>query len=109
MPGARALAWVGEGRVGGFGVIRPCRRGYKVGPLFADQAKIAEALYHGLAGVVEPGAPVYLDVPEVNPAAVALAERHRMTRVFETARMYTRGAPALALERVFGVTTFELG
>jgi hypothetical protein len=29
--------------------------------------------------------------------------------VFETARMYTGPVPAVALERVFGVTTFELG
>jgi hypothetical protein len=29
--------------------------------------------------------------------------------VFETARMYTGAVPRLRLERVFGVTTFELG
>jgi len=29
--------------------------------------------------------------------------------VFETARMYTSAIPPLRLERVFGVTTFELG
>jgi hypothetical protein len=29
--------------------------------------------------------------------------------VFETARMYTAGAPALPLHRLFGITTFELG
>jgi hypothetical protein len=29
--------------------------------------------------------------------------------VFETARMYSSAIPPLRLERVFGVTTFELG
>jgi hypothetical protein len=29
--------------------------------------------------------------------------------VFETARMYTGPIPPLRLDRVFGVTTFELG
>ena len=56
-----------------------------------------------------PGEVIVLDVPETNPAAVALAERHGMTSVFETARMYTKDAPAMAIDRVFGVTSFELG
>ena len=33
----------------------------------------------------------------------------RLAPVFETARMYTGAVPRLRLERVFGVTTFELG
>jgi hypothetical protein len=45
----------------------------------------------------------------MNPAAVALAERHRMTIVFETARMYIGRAPDVPMHRLFGVTTFELG
>jgi hypothetical protein len=32
-----------------------------------------------------------------------------MTQVFATARMYTGPAPAIDLDRVFGVTSFELG
>jgi hypothetical protein len=32
-----------------------------------------------------------------------------MTPVFETARMYTRQSPELPLNRLFGVTSFELG
>lgn len=50
-----------------------------------------------------------MDVPEVNRAAIMLAERHGMKKVFETARMYTKQAPALPLEKIFGVTSFELG
>ena len=56
-----------------------------------------------------PGAAVFLDTPEANPAAVALAARHAMAPVFETARMYKNGSPEMRLERCFGVTTFELG
>jgi hypothetical protein len=29
--------------------------------------------------------------------------------VFETARMYRNGDPGLPVERIFGITTFELG
>jgi hypothetical protein len=68
-------------------VIRRCRVGWKIGPLFADSAAYAEALFAGLAAQA-PGAPIFLDVPQPNAAAVALAERHGMTPCFETARMY---------------------
>jgi hypothetical protein len=47
--------------------------------------------------------------PQVNQAAVDLAERHQMKVVFETARMYRGQEPTLPLDRLFGVTTFELG
>lgn len=92
----------------GFGVIRRCRNGHKIGPLFADDIAIARTLYRALVRKV-PGETVFLDVPESNPAAVALALEHDMTSVFETARMVTRTVPDLPLANVFGVTTFELG
>lgn len=101
------LAYVEDGRVRGYGVIRPCRDGRKIGPLFADDAAIAEALFQALAASGE--GPVFLDLPEPNAAARALAERHGMTPAFETARMYLGGDPGLPLDRIFGITTFELG
>jgi ribosomal protein S18 acetylase RimI-like enzyme len=108
-PGARALASFEGNTLRGYGVIRPCRTGFKIGPLFADTPGIAEALYRGLSSHAPAGTPVYLDVPEVNPDAMALPERYGMRRVFETARMYTGVAPDVEMDRVFGVTTFELG
>jgi GNAT superfamily N-acetyltransferase len=110
-------AWVNQhpgraiieaGKLRGFGVIRRCRVGWKIGPLFADDPACAQALFAGLAAQA-PGEPVFLDVPQPNVAAIALTERHRMTPCFETARMYTGIRPELPLERIFGVTTLELG
>jgi hypothetical protein len=40
---------------------------------------------------------------------VALAQDFGLAPVFETARMYTGAISPLRLERVFGVTSFELG
>jgi ribosomal protein S18 acetylase RimI-like enzyme len=97
-----------DGQLAGYGVIRKCRRGRKIGPLTASDETAAESLFAALAAEA-PGEPIFLDVPEANPAAVALARRYGMTPVFETARMYNRGIPHVALGRVFGVTTFELG
>lgn len=107
-PDAVALATIDAGRVAGYGVVRRCRTGCKIGPLFADDTGVATGLFRALAARM-PGEVIVLDVPETNPAAVALAERHGMTSVFETARMYTKETPAIAIDRVFGVTSFELG
>ncbi len=107
-PGRRTLAYVEADAICGYGCVRACRAGYKIGPLFADTADIAERLFSALAGRLS-GAPVYLDVPEPNAEAVALAKRHGLSPVFETARMYRGAAPVLPLERIFGITTFELG
>lgn len=104
-----ALGARGAHGLAGYAVLRPCRAGYKVGPLFADTPAVAAALFAALQGKVARGVALYLDVPEPNAAALALAADARMRPCFETARMYTGEAPALALARQFGVTTFELG
>jgi hypothetical protein len=108
-PRARALGLVEEGALRGYGVLRPCRQGHKVGPLFADTPQVAERLFAALTAGLPAGETVYLDVPEPNAEALALAQRHGMQLVFETARMYTGEAPALPLHRIYGITTFELG
>lgn len=108
-PGSRTVVALRKGAVVGYGTIRQCDRGYKIGPLFADTDIIAEELFATLNNTITPGSTIYLDTPEINPAAVVLAERHGMTAVFETARMYTGEAPDIDVQKVFGVTTFELG
>jgi GNAT superfamily N-acetyltransferase len=98
-----------DGSVAGYGTIRRCMEGWKIGPLFADDASTAHALFEDLrchAGAQEH---VYLDVPSANRGAVTIARDAGMQPVFETARMYTNGRPSFSLERCFGVTSFELG
>lgn len=107
-PGHRALASIVDGRVTGYGVLRPARAALRIGPLFADTRVVAEALFDALTAGAD-GAPVVIDVPQSQPQAVALAESRGMKPTFETARMYTGPVRELALERVFGVTTLELG
>jgi GNAT superfamily N-acetyltransferase len=104
-----ALGVMGSQGLLAYAVLRPCRHGYKVGPLFADTPALAQQLFAALLGEVAPGAPVFLDVPELNAAALALTERHQMTMCFETARMYTGMPPELNMDRIYGITSFELG
>jgi hypothetical protein len=156
----------------GFGVIRPAHDGWRVGPLYADDAAIAETLFcalierasaaalpdaaavpssmgdaialgeggpldhpsslndinrslpssqEGRFGQAKAGteqAPpsrervpsITMDVPAVNPAAMALAARLGLVVSSKLVRMY-RGPPPAGLEehRIFGVTSLELG
>ncbi len=98
-----------NGKLAGYGMLRICRSGFKIGPLFADSPTIAKSLFLALKSSAPEGVSIYFDVPEVNRAAIELAEENEMNIVFETARMYTTDFPKLPLERIFGVTTFELG
>jgi GNAT superfamily N-acetyltransferase len=107
-PGHIGRALRRDGRLAAWGVIRPCRQGRKIGPLVADDRAAAEAVLSALL-VEAGGVEIFLDVPSVNREAVALAESFGLAPVFETARMYTGPIAPLRVERVFGVTTFELG
>jgi len=108
-PGHVAIGALAPSGLAGYAVLRPCRSGYKIGPLFADTPALAEALFASLQGQVARGVALYLDVPEPNEAAAKLAAGRHMRPFFETARMYTGPQPALDLARQFGITTFELG
>jgi len=107
--GIHSYACRGADGLMGYGVIRPCVRGWKVGPLFANTPETAHSLFQALASSIPEDAPLFLDVPEPNEAAVALAAGHGMSKVFETGRMYTKSAPSVPLAEIYGITSFELG
>lgn len=106
--GGLGLGFLREGALAGCGVIRPCRRGFKIGPLFAADAGAAEALFSALSSHAA-GQPVFLDTPENNPEARQLAVRHGLTETFGCARMHLGTPPAVPWSRIYGVTTLELG
>ena len=107
-PGGHALAVVEDDAVRGYGVMRPCRTGHKIGPLFAANAGVAEQLLTAF-GSRASDEPIFLDVPEINRDALALVARHNMKEVFGCARMVLGPIPKLPDAEIFGVTTFELG
>lgn len=108
-PGSVALGILKQGELAGMGVLRKCRQGYKMGPLYADSLDAAEALFLALRAKVLPDEPVYLDVPEVNRQAIEWVTRQGMQPEFETARMYSGPQPNLPLQKIFGITSFEIG
>ncbi|MEM9016958.1 MAG: GNAT family N-acetyltransferase [Verrucomicrobiota bacterium] len=104
----RAFGYWRDDQLWGFGVVRRCLTGFKIGPLFAENGEVAESLVSALRNEAV-GEPLFLDVPENNAAAMELAGRHGMEEVFGCARMIAGPLPPIPWEHVFGVTTFELG
>jgi len=109
LPESFSFVIVEEQKIRGYVVIRKCIKGYKIAPLFADSIKYARVLFGACNNVVPEGNPVYLDAPDINTEAKKLAEENKMNKVFETARMYTRNNPEININKIFGVTTFEIG
>ena len=100
-----------QARCHGFGRIRPCQlsqgQGWRIGPLIADSAPLADRLLLPLLQQ-HPG-PVFIDAPGANPAAAALLRCRGFGVVGETLRMYRGPIPRLPLQDVFGLACLELG
>jgi GNAT superfamily N-acetyltransferase len=105
LPGHTSLAAIRDGRLEGFGVLRPADAGLRIGPLYAASDQVALALLNRLAE----GAEVAVDVPDVNLPAVKLMERLGLEPTFECARMYTGPVPSVDQNGIFATTTLELG
>ncbi|WP_027237121.1 GNAT family N-acetyltransferase [Leisingera caerulea] len=107
--GHHSFAAYQDGDFAGFGTLRPCGSGCKIGPLVAASRPAAEAVLARLLQELPAGQEVFLDVPEPHSAAVDMARVLGLAPVFETARMYRGAAPQLETDLIFGVTSFELG
>ena len=106
-PHHKAYAIYDDTSIKGYAVIRQCVFGYKVGPLFADNIDDAKLLLD--ACLSEANDTVYIDIAEINAAAQELISLYPATSEFACARMYRNGMPDHDTNRVFGITTFELG
>jgi len=108
MPQSKAFKYTINDTIAGFCVLRKATNGYKIGPLFADNSLVADALYQACLNAA-PDEDVFLDIPVINKAAQALAKKYKASYVFECARMYYGSPPKLPLDKIFGISTFELG
>lgn len=106
--GRRGFAVVQDGDIKGYGVIRPCHSGFKIGPLFASRLDVAETLCTSMIKI-SGYADVFIDVPEPNADALRMMEKFSFSPVFETARMYRGPVPQLPLHNIYGFTSLELG
>ena len=103
-----ALAAMHDRSVAGYGVARPCREGWKIGPLFAEDNEDANNLLVALTPSVG-SSDVHLDVPEPASRFSDFLRLAGLTPGFATTRMY-RGSAVPALEKPpYAVTSLELG
>ena len=107
-PYIKTFKYRDEDRLKGFAIVRKAVKGYKICPLFADNEDIAEELYKACLNS-SVGEPFYIDIPIINSASVAMTKKYNTTYIFECARMYFGQAPNIEIDKVFGLTTFELG
>ncbi len=108
IPGNRVFKYSRDNIIAGYAILRKAAKGYKICPLFADDDLIAEELYKACLDAAG-GEAVYIDIPVINPGAVNLVKKYEATYVFECARMYYGRPTSIDWNKIFGITTFELG
>ncbi|TLY46480.1 MAG: GNAT family N-acetyltransferase [Gammaproteobacteria bacterium] len=82
-----------SGQITGFGLIRPCINGYRIGPLYADHIGNAQKLFQTLLNNVN--STVFIDAPSHNPHIEQFASYFNLERVSkeDTAAMFRREVP----------------
>ncbi|MEN9997739.1 MAG: hypothetical protein RI922_729 [Bacteroidota bacterium] len=105
---ANTLLFKENGEIHGYAVMRKTFEGFKIGPLFADNEKIAEELYKACL-TLGVGEKITIDIPTINSLALKLVQSYCTHISFECARMYFPSMPKNDFSKVFGITTLEFG
>lgn len=98
-----------DGEYKGFGLFKPCLRGYKAAPLISDNMEIAEEILIALASHFEKGMPFYIDMPETNINGINLVQKMNLKKVSETTRMYKGIEHENVLNNIYSFTSLEVG
>ncbi len=104
----KARACTRAGKIVGYGVVRRCLDGFKIGPLFAETVEDAHALMQDLARGCEEQV-FHLDIPDTASSFVRLLVSNGFQPGFATARMYRGDPPVVQQSWVQAVTSLELG
>lgn len=108
-PEMKGWGYLQAGELRGYGLIRPAEIGYRIGPLFADTEYVAQQLLQTLLQTCPPDQPVFMDVPKTNAQATELMAASDAIPLFSNCRMYKGLFPKLPLQKIYGVTTLEMG
>ena len=107
-PAMVSLCLLKEGGIEGWGCMRRCRKGWRLGPVFARNPIFAEELLRTFA-MKTIAESVYMDIPESNVQAIRLAFAMGMTP-WEARLKLVRGEDAgEPMDQIFGFTTVDLG
>lgn len=101
-PGAVALGLLKENGLAGYGVMRKAVSGFRIEPLYADDAAIAVRLLSALLARATPGDTFFLDLPDVNPGVAELRRRFALRPLFAMVRMFSKFIPDNDVTRIYG-------
>jgi len=108
MPESKAIKYTNNNEIEGYAVIRKAEKGYKIGPLFAQNDTVAEELLKSCLSYASEDS-VFLDIPTINEHAINLVKKYEGKYIFECARMYYGQTPNTPINQIYGITSFELG
>ena len=90
--------------------------GVRIGPLFADDKRVAQGLLQAVAKAVISQNPhidtkMTLVVPDINQAAINLIEKESFGKSdFQLVRMFSKGIPSkMKLPKIFAISSLDLG
>eukprot|EP01040_Poterioochromonas_malhamensis_P016918 gene16918-19322_t len=95
-----------DNEIVGFGVIRPAMEGYRLGPLYANDAEVARVLFKALVGDLSLGSKVIMEIANVNTSALGLDLKPLAAVCMH---MYTQPPPPSDLSRVFALQSWTIG
>lgn len=112
-PETHGLVFMDDNIIKGFGFIRRCVRGFRIGTLVADTPEIAKTLIAGLL-VFAQSAPVFIDVPSSNPHDInCMNAFHAVRAPQEDTIMMIRGTGYSRYlkqwEQHYGLFSLEIG
>lgn len=102
-----------NGKITGFGLIRPCIQGYRIGPLYANHIENAQKLFKTLLDKVN-NCTVFIDAPSHNPNVEHFTSFFNLDRVSEadTVAMF-RGEVPISVSannhKNYAVCSLEVG
>jgi hypothetical protein len=102
-----------KGKITGFGLIRPCTQGYRIGPLYANHIENAQKLFYSLLSKAN-NCTVFIDAPSHNPYIECFTSFFNLDRVPEadTVAMFKGEVPtALSTNnhKNYAVCSLEIG
>lgn len=99
------------GAVNGYGLIRPCVEGFRIGPIYADTKDSAKVLGEALITRAGNNNRIMFDIPSNNPFSTAFADYFNLERVdaLDTLAMYKGDMNHQQEQYCYGVASLELG
>jgi len=100
-----------EKKLYGYGLIRPCLDGYRIGPLYCEDFQSAITLTQVLLSKVPNGSKIFFDVPHINKYAAMFAEFFHCKRVpkKDTYTMFKGIIYNNNAEKCYGIASLEIG